>query len=156
MKTETVSFKTNELSRNGQAILEAARSGPVILQDDHGRNLVLLPQTQLGALEALVTCVVNLLAVERTLAEPASTRSGEADYGEWDWLRVFDDEDLSEFVSEAREALLAVFREASTLPIDKTIERWRITAGVLADPVRREVLLGTHSEEDFIEIEPPK
>ena len=63
------------------------------------------------------------------------------DFGDWTWLRIFDDEDLDEFVREMRDALLVAGREESSALLDETLDRWQITARQLADPQRRAILL---------------
>lgn len=79
------------------------------------------------------------------------------DHVDWGWLRAFDDEDLREFIAEMREAVLVARREGSSALVEETLQRWRATAGELADPQRRRILLNLESlrEEDFVEVARP-
>jgi hypothetical protein len=77
-------------------------------------------------------------------------------FGEWPWLRVFDAEDLQEFIRELREALIVAGREESAALLQGTLHRWRVTAESLDDPLRRSVLLGPHRAEDFVEVTRPE
>jgi hypothetical protein len=59
-----------------------------------------------------------------TSEESAAT----GDYGEWTWLHAFDDEDLTKFMNEIRDALIVAAREESAELLEETLYRWRTTA----------------------------
>jgi hypothetical protein len=101
---------------------------------------------------ATVNAEVNLVTVEQALGVAPKERAPRH-YGEWTWLRVFDDDDLREFVAEMRDALLTAGHSGSSTIVEDVIDRWRITADELADPRRRRILLGLDDVrvEDFTE-----
>lgn len=150
-------FQASDLNQRGRAVLDAARAGEARLRDEDGLSLLMLPEQRVRTLATVVQAAVNLVALEQALALPAAARSPR-DYGDWTWLRAFDDEDLHEFVADMRGALLVAGREESPATIEETLYRWRVTAGELADPRRRRILLGLESlqEEDFVEVARPE
>jgi hypothetical protein len=112
---------------------------------------------QREAEHAAVNVAVNLKMVEQALSVAPTERSPR-DYGEWTWLRVFDDDDLREFVSEMRDALLTAGHNESSIIVDDVIYSWHITADELADPRRRRILLGLDNvrAEDFVDVARPE
>jgi hypothetical protein len=104
-----------------------------------------------------VNVAVNLATVEHALGIAPKERSPH-DYGEWPWLRVFDDDDLREFIAEMRDALLTADHNGSSAGVEDVIYRWRITADELADPRRRRILLGLDDVrvEDFVDVARPE
>ena len=147
-------YQASDLNQRGRSILEAARAGEARLRDKDGFGLVMVPQARLDALTTVARAAASLAALERVLSTAAPLDI--TAYGDWTWLRVFDTEDLQEFVQDLRAALIVAGREESAAPIDETLRRWRITAESLADPLRRGVLLGPHQEADFVEVHRPE
>lgn len=71
------------------------------------------------------------------------------------WLRHLDAEDRAECVGELWDALEDVSAGADGREtFAAALDEWRATALALADPDRREVLLGDISEDDFVPAEP--
>lgn len=96
---------------------------------------------------------------ERPAAPSPSSRSAAnteaAQAANLSWLQVFDPEDLEEFAEELKAAVDRAVREGSWESVEETVERWRITARALEDPIRRSILLGSVSDDDFVEVERP-
>ncbi|TAK35685.1 MAG: hypothetical protein EPO21_05350 [Chloroflexota bacterium] len=139
-------FQASDLNQKGRAILDAARAGWARLRDKDGVSLIMLPEERVDALLKVVNVVANLLTIERALAQRQEGQLDLASFGEWTWLRLFDKEDLAEFIQEMHEAVIVAAREQSAALLDETLRRWRVTADVLQDPVRREILLAPDSE----------
>jgi hypothetical protein len=116
----------------------------------------MLPEARLQALTVVAHAAANLAALEHALLPSVAAPLDVTAYGDWPWLRVFDAEDLREFTRELREALIIAGREESAALIDDTLQRWRVTAESLDDPLRRSVLLGPHLPEDFVEVSRPE
>lgn len=157
MADVAVVFQARDLNRQGRAMLDAARSGEARVRDKDGTSLLVVPERRFRALTAAVSATANLMAVEQMLDIGPAARSLR-DYGDWTWLRIFDDEDLHEFVRDMRDALLVAGREESSALVDETLERWRITAQQLSDPRRRAILLDRESinPDDFVEVGRPE
>jgi hypothetical protein len=149
-------YQSSDLSQRGRVVLDTARAGLARLRDNDGLSLVILPEERLSALRTVANCTANYLALEDALASARGRELVPADYGEWTWLRVFDEVDRATFIEEMHDALIVAAREESAELLEETLDRWRTTARVLDDPLRREVLLGTHRDEDFVEVHRPE
>ncbi|MBI4319647.1 MAG: hypothetical protein HY675_14255 [Chloroflexi bacterium] len=149
--TSTI-FQASDLNQKGRALLDAARAGWARLRDKDGVSLVMLPEKRVDALLKVADAVANLLTIERALAHKQEGQLDLSGFGEWTWLRVFDEDDLAEFTDEMREAVIVAAREQSADLLEETLRRWLVTAEVLRDPLRREILLGTDREEDYVEV----
>ena len=148
-------FEARDLNQRGWAMLDAARAGEARVRDQDGLSLLVLPEQRVRALTAVVQAAINLAALELALASTSHQRSLH-EYGEWTWLRSFDDEDLREFVREMRETLIVAGREEAPDKLEETLYSWRATAQALDDPVGRSVLLGEQHPEDFVEVGRPE
>ena len=148
-------FQASDLNEQGRAVLDAARAGEARVRDQDGLSLLLLPEHRVRALSAVVRAAINLAGLEMALASAPGDLSLQ-DLGEWTWLRGFDRDDLAEFVQEMRQALIIAGREEVPEAIDEVLDAWRVTAQVLGDPTGRQVLLGEHRDEDFIEVSRPE
>lgn len=153
----SVIFQASDLNQRGRAVLDAARAGEARVRDKDGLSFIVLPEQRLQALATVVKAAVNLVALEQAMDATPESRSLR-DYGDWTWLRAFDDDDLQEFIAEMRDALLVAGREESPLTVADTLHRWRVTADELADPQRRSILLGRGNvrHEDFIDVARPE
>lgn len=156
METTAKIYQASDLNQRGRAILDTARHGFARVRDKDGFSLVMLPEEKLNALITIAKGVANLSTIEHALANFTSQHPDVYEYGEWTWLRVFDEEDLREFVHEMHEAMLVASREESPGFIEETLYRWRSTARALDDTLRRSILLGAPSDDDFIEITRPE
>jgi len=77
------------------------------------------------------------------------------DYGDLTWLRHLDEGDLAAFISEVRAAVLVAYDDDLT-ELDQLVRDWRATADELADPARREVLLGGLDPHDYVDAAQPE
>jgi hypothetical protein len=149
-------YQPSDLNQRGRTILDAAREGCARLRDKDGLSLIMLPEERVGILWVVARVIANLCTVKCAITDATGRTPDLNELGEWTWLRVFDREDLEEFVSEMSEALLVAAREETADLIDETLHRWRTTAKALDDPLRREVLLGSPRDEDFVEVKRPE
>src|SRR5713226_3452354 len=101
-------FQPSDLNRRGRAILDAARRSRARIRDKDGLSLLVLPEERVELLETFTRFAENLLSLEREISSAAATQKEALDLTDhdWAWLRVFDVEDLSEFLSEMRQVLL--------------------------------------------------
>jgi hypothetical protein len=152
----TVTHLPTDLQRRYRAILDEARAGEARVRDSDGTNILLLPEAKVQVLRQVGAAAANLAAIE-SLLEVVDTRSPTiAEYGDWSWLRVFDAEDLREFIRDIREAVVVGVREGSTALLDEQLRAWRVTAEQADDPLFRSILAGGASEADFVEVQRPE
>jgi len=147
-------FQSSDLAGTRRVeFLEAARRGAARLRDKDGTSLVMLPESHLQWLEALARWSTAHLRLEELLRRGVIPTVG--DLGDLAWLRVFDLEDLREFVDELHESLVTAHADRTIDSLNECINAWRVTARQLEDPLRRRVLLGPHEPENFEEVERP-
>jgi hypothetical protein len=113
----------------------------------------MLPESDLELLEELTRWSRAHLTLERLLARGGPLTVDEL--GDLAWLRVFDAGELREFLDELQQVLIAAHADGSVQVLHDSIHAWRITARQLDDPLRRSVLRGSLSDEDFIEVSRP-
>jgi hypothetical protein len=154
MSTET--YLPVDLQQRYRAILDEARAGEARVQDSDGTNLLLLPESRVEVLRQVSTAAANLAAVEAVLESMATHCPSASEFGEWDWLQVFDAEDLREFVRDIREAVVVGVREESATLLEGQLRDWRTTAHQASDPLFRRILEGGAAEEDFVEVQRPE
>lgn len=118
-------------------------------------GLVLLPARHYDVLETVSRWHDRLGIVERARAKPPSDRVA-SDFGDLTWLRHVDDDDLAEFVTEVRAAVLLAYHDDDLVELEQLLFDWRTTAGELADAARREVLLGDFDPNDYVEAARPE
>ncbi len=78
-----------------------------------------------------------------------------ADLGDLAWLRVFDLDDLKEFLADLEDALFAAHADRNADALRSCVADWRTTAVQLEDPLRRRVLLGPLNEDEFVPADAP-
>jgi hypothetical protein len=149
-------FQPSDLNRRGRAVLDAARRSRARIRDKDGLSLLVLPEERVVRLETFARFSQNLFTLERALVSSSShDPSNLADF-DWAWLRAFDAEDVGEFVTEMRQALLVTMHDdGSDLP-ESVLQRWRITARSLDDPIRRGILLEPVQPNDFVDAHRPE
>lgn len=152
----TVTYLPTDLQRRYRVVLDEARAGEARLRDSDGMTLLLLPEAQVQTLRRVSAAAANLAGVERLVEGLPDRRPELAEYGEWSWLRVFDAEDLREFIRDVREAIIVGAREGSTVLLDEHLRAWRITAEQADDPLFRSILLSGAAEADFVEVSRPR
>jgi hypothetical protein len=150
-----VIYTASDLDRRRREVTDTARRGLARIRDADGMGLVLMPARHYDVLEAVSRWHDRLDVVERARAKPAADRLPR-DYGDLTWLRHLDDDDLTVFIGEVRAAVLVAYHDDDLTELDQLVRDWRATAGELADPARREVLLGGLEPGDFVEAARPE
>ncbi len=151
---ETI-FQPSDLNKRGRTIIDAARESYARLRDKDGVSLIILKEESLQTLETISKTLKNYIPLEHSLLH-GSGKPEISDFGDWSWLRVFDQDDLADFLHEIREALMLSTTEGTTEYVDDALNAWRTTAEALDDPTRREILLGDISDDDFTEVDRPE
>jgi hypothetical protein len=151
-----MTYLPTDLQRRYRAILDEAKAGQARVRDLDGTDILLLPETVVEALRRVNVAAANLLSIERVAELMGTRRPDLPEYGEWSWLRVFDADDLREFIGEIRDAVIVGAREGSTALLDEQLRAWRITAQQAEDPLFRDILRGGALEEDFVEVRRPQ
>ncbi len=147
-------FQASDLANKRLLVLEAARAGGARFRDKDGTGLVMLPEGDLDVLKELARWSSAHLRLESLLRR--SDRPTIAELGELAWLRVFDRDDLDEFLAELHDVLIAAHADNSVNALKECIHAWRVTASQLEDPLRRDVLLrGRLEARDLVEAERP-
>lgn len=149
-------YLPTDLQRRYRAVLDEAKAGEARVRDLDGTNVLLLPEVAVEALRRVGSAAANLAAVERVLDVRDEHTPNVSEYGDWTWLRVFDGDDLSEFVRDIREAIIVAVREGSTALLDEQLRAWRTTAEQADDPLFRAILRSGASEDDFVEVSRPR
>ena len=150
---ENVIFQASDLAKDRTRFLDAARAGRALVRDKDGTGLVMLPESELVVLEGYAAWSqrLNRLTALIEAGRPLTA----ALLGELAWLRVFDSEDLREFVGELHSALIAGLADQSLDEIEQVVSDWRLTARQLEDPLRRSVLLGRDAGEQLVDAPEP-
>ena len=147
-------FQSSDLAGSRRTeFLDAARSGLARLRDKDGTSLVMLPESKLRLLQTLATwweSYTRLAALLRRSTLPTPT-----ELGGLAWLRVFDREDLDEFLVDLNDGLVAASADEDIAALETTLQAWRTTAHQLEDPLRRAILLGDHVAGDYVEVGQP-
>lgn len=142
----TTTYLPTDLQRRYRTILDEAKAGEARVRDADGTSILILPEADVQALRQVNAAAASLAAVEAVVDGAAARRPGLSEYGEWTWLRVFDVDDLREFVRDIRESIIVGAREGSTDPLDEQLRAWRLTAQQAQDPLFRAILLGRGDE----------
>jgi hypothetical protein len=153
MSTDVI-YTASDLDRRRREVTDTARRGLARIRDTDGTGLVLLPAHHYEVLEAVSRWYDRLDVVERARAKPAGERAP-ADFGDLTWLRHLDDDDLAQFLHEVRAAVSVAYHDDDLSELEQLVRDWRATADELADPARREVLLGEFDAADYVEAPRP-
>ncbi len=143
-------YTVSDLSRNRREVADVARRG---LARIRGTGLVLMPARRYEVLETVSHWADRLGVVERSLTKSRAERTP-ADFGDLTWLRHFDEDDLAEFVTELRQTLSLAYHDDDLASLVDAIAEWKATTDELTAPARREVLLGSVDDADFVEVAP--
>lgn len=138
-------YSATDLKSRRVEVLEAALRGRAIVRAVDGTALVM---TRLDSLERAQTVARWSILLHRLQSN--------ASHAELAWFRHLDADEQQECLHELWECLDAVLGETME-PEDmvEVIAGWRAAAVSLADPVRREVLLGDLGIDDFEEVGRP-
>ncbi|GAA4180182.1 hypothetical protein GCM10022252_02660 [Streptosporangium oxazolinicum] len=149
-----VIFQSSDLANKRTEVLDAAREGLARVRDKDGTSLVMLPERRLRLLEEIARWSRAHMRLDELLRRDVTLNVG--DLGDLAWLRVFDADDLREFVEDLHDALIAAHSDEDTTALDECIRGWRVTARQIEDPLRRSVLMGKRAAEDFVEVSEPQ
>jgi hypothetical protein len=149
-----VIYTASDLDRKRREVTNAARRGVARIRDTDGMGLVLLPARHYEVLDTVSRWHDRLDVAQRVLAKPPGDRVPH-DFGDLTWLRHLDDEDLATFIAEMRAAVSVAYHDDDLAELEQLARDWRATADELADPARRDVLLGGFTAGDFVEAERP-
>lgn len=150
-----VIYTASDLDRRRREVTDTARRGVARIRDTDGMGLVLLPAKHYEVLEAVSRWHDRLDIAERARAKPTKDRVPH-DFGDLTWLRHLDDDDLVTFVAEVRVAISVAYHDDDLAELDQLVRDWRATADELADPVRREALLGRFDADDYVDAARPE
>lgn len=148
-----VIYQSSDLAAKRVEFLDTARAGCARLRDKDGTSLVMLPERRLQLLETLAEWSGAHLRLERLLRR--GSKPAVAELGELAWLRVFELDDLREFLDELHDCLVAAHADGSAKVLEEAIHAWRTTARQLEDPLRRSVLLSQWNEDEYTDATAP-
>jgi Family of unknown function (DUF6247) len=153
MSAEVI-YTASDLDRKRREVTDAARRGVARIRDTDGMGLVLLSARHYEVLDAVSRWHDRLDVAQQALVKPPGDRVPR-DFGDLTWLRHLDDEDIATFITELRAALSVAYHDDDLTELDQLVRDWRTTADELADPARRQVLLGGFATDDFVEVGRP-
>jgi uncharacterized protein (DUF433 family) len=129
------------------------RSNPPLTADD---VKACLAYAQALVEDDVLAVAHRVLVLEGALEAGATVPLPDESYGVWPWLRVFDRDDLGEFVRSMREAIIMAYRGGSSGVIKQTLDDWQVTAQAMQDPVERAALLRPFDEAEYVEVHRPE
>lgn len=142
---DTRIYGATDLKTRRTELLGAAMKDRALIRAVDGTALVL---TRLDRVEAQA-CVA-----EWSLRLRAATHGSMPP--ELAWLDVLDDEDRDLCMGELWGALEKVRSDDDRSAFDELLRAWRTTAATLDDPRRRDVLLGSFVQDDFVPASRPE
>jgi len=148
--TTMVYQPTDLVGSKRRAFLDEAKAGRARLRDSDGTSIVALSETELDALDMIATWSAERDRLVSLLAGRTDTPTT-LELGSLAWMHNLDRSDHVEFANELREALLLAWSRKDGQPIRDTVHAWKVTAAELADPVRREALLGRFDRQTFVD-----
>ena len=136
---QTRIYGASDLKTRRTELLGAAMKDRALVRAVDGTALVLTRLDRVEAQDCVATWALRLHA------------AGDGPLpAELAWLDVLDADDRRLCLDELWSALEEVRSGDDRSVFDELLRAWRTTAATLDDPRRREVLLGTSSEDDFV------
>jgi hypothetical protein len=142
---DTRIYGSTDLKTRRTELLRAAMRDRALIRAVDGTALVLTRLDRVEAQDCVATWALRLHAVE-TGTTPS----------ECSWLEVLDEDDRHLCLRELWEALADVQVGDDRSVFDELLRAWRTTASTLMDPRRRQVLLGSVGEDDFVPASRPE
>lgn len=143
---ESVIYQATDLKDRRTELLSAAASGRALVRAVDGTALVF---TRLEQVEADRFVAEWSLALHQAGEDRLPPRLR--------WLRHLDTDDRAECLGDLWEALEDLSAGASGREtFEVALAEWRATAQSLADPDRRDILLGEITDDDFVPADPPR
>lgn len=130
-------------------VFEDAARGSVLLRERAGRNFVLVSEEQYRRQARAATEAAALLPMLDAPPERIPELPGYA------WTASLPVEDRASFQHDSRLQLRRALEEGDWSAYDRTRERWRDTAGMMADPDLHARMLEDWDAEDEVEIRRP-
>ncbi len=146
-------FQASDLAgAKRREFLGAAREGGALLRDTDGFALTMVPLARLEAITEVANIAVAALVAESVLRKGAARA---AELGPLAWLAAFDEDDRAAFFEELRDALSIAEATSDSTSVGACLKEWRTTTPALSDPLRREILMGSGSD-DYAEVSRPE
>ncbi len=149
-------YQTSDLAGSARReFIDAARHGRAQLRTPEGDSLVMLRAANLTHLAAMRDYAVAYLMLDNALARPRADRRA-ADFGEWAFVAVFDEDDLITFRYEMNAALIRAAAGDDMSLMDAELEGWKRSARTLNDAVAQEILgADAIDPDDWVEVGRP-
>lgn len=149
-------YQTSDLTGTARReFIEQARSGQAHLRTPEGDALVMLRQANLEHLAALRDHAIAYLMLDNALSRPRSDRRP-ADFGDWAFVHVFDDDDLAEFQAEMNAALMMAASGDDVGVVESTLLDWKRSARTLSNVDTLAILNGEAGDDSWVELERPE
>ena len=146
-----VIYQASDLSSAKRTdFIRDAKAGGARLRDKDGSSLIFLPEKNVQELKSLAYWSQQHLLLSDLLKSGDALTSSRL--GELAWLRVFDAEDIREFLDELHEILIAAISDGDSSVIGACVRAWRVTASEMSDPLRRAVLVESFEMDSFAEV----
>lgn len=116
------------------------------LRTTTGESLIMVRESELEFGAAMRDYAVAYLALDVAMRRERSDRRA-SDYGDWAFIRAFEDDDIEDFRIEINDAIVDAASAQDVAPIEKCLHAWQMSARTLADPVAQAILNGTESTE---------
>ena len=144
-------FLSSDLASKRREVLASARTATAVIRDIDGFTLALVPKRDLDLLIEARSMLLAFLTADGAASSHASTASA---FGAFAWMASLDEEDREECLTDLREGLM-LLAAGDDAPLHEAIREWSATSRQLADPTRRDILLGTPCADEFVSVEPP-
>lgn len=116
------------------------------LRTTTGEALVMVRESELEFGATMREHAVAYLTLDIAMRRDRDERRA-SDYGDWAFIRTFDDEDIEDFRIEINDAIVIAASQQNLGPIDSCLHAWRMSARTMASSAARAVLEGTEAEE---------
>ena len=146
-------YQSSDLNTGARReFIEDAKLGEARLRTPDGEALVMLRAARLGHLSAIRDHALAYLTLDAALTRPRADRRS-ADFGDWAFIAVFEEDDILEFQAEMNEAIVRAASGQDVSIIESELEAWRMSSRTLNDPVAREILAGAVDESAWVAVE---
>ena len=125
-------YQVTDLARNHREVVDMARHGGALIRDKDGVALILAPAGEITQDHELAKLASDFIRLYTTMEVPPEQRTV-AGYGNFAWLRVFEEEYQRQFISELSDPLLVALSGGPLDVVMSLIEDWKATALTYAD-----------------------
>lgn len=149
-------YQTSDLTGAARReFIDEARNGRAYLRTPDGESLVMLRRADLDLLSNLRDALVAYLMLDSALSRPRSERRP-ADFGAWAFIEGMDEAAIEEFRDDMNSALARATSSRDIQLIESALTEWRRSARAWSDPLTRDLIMGSASVDDWVEVGPPK